>query len=209
MKSKKTTQETPKFPYSLRSIYLRDCTTWMDKGFDPLLPGQDLSAVFRTGEGRVDCRESTMKVNDGETKIHSCTFTTRFDFAYSKVTESNTPQSDDDIEKAFVVKITAEVSVDYIINTPDFPDAEMLHRWGNSNVMLHLWPYWREFCHSTMLRMGLPVTMIPLIQFSAGPDLAQQERSDNSTLSSEKSVPVVKARRASGSRRIIGHKVAP
>lgn len=206
MEAKESAQEARVLPYALRSIYLRDCTTWMDKGFDPLLPGQRLSAVFRTGEGRVDCRESTMKGYDGETKIRSCTFTTRFDFAYTKAAEDDTPQSDEDIEKALVAKITAEISADYLINTPDFPGSENLHRWGNSNVMLHAWPYWREFCHSTMLRMNLPVTMIPLVQFSADPGLAQQDRSENSTLPLEQSARVAKARRASGSKRAISRK---
>lgn len=195
MKTKESTPEPTALPYTLRSIYLRNCATWMDKGFDPLLPGQELSAVFRTGEGRVDCRESSLQGNNGEIKFRSCTFTTCFDFAYTKAGENNTPQSDEDIEKTLIAKISVEISVDYIVNTPDFPDNENLHRWGNNNAVLHAWPYWREFCHSTLLRMNLPVTMIPLVQFSTGPGPVQQKSSDNNTPPPEQPARKVKARR--------------
>ena len=179
MKAKEPASEPTTLPYSLRSIYLRNCATWMDKNFDPLLPGQELLAIFRTGEGRVDCRESSLQENNKEIKFRSCTFTTCFEFAYTKAGGNNTSQSDEEIEKALIAKVSAEISVDYIINTPDFPDSENLHRWGNSSVVPHAWPYWREFCHSTLLRMNLPVTMIPLVQFSAGPGPAQHESSEN------------------------------
>lgn len=195
MEPKETTPEPTALPYTLRSIYLRNCATWMDKEFDPLLPGQELLAVFRTGEGRVDCRESSLQENNGEIKFRSCTFTTCFDFAYTKAGENNTSQSDEDIEKALIAKVSAEISVDYIINTPDFPDQENLHRWGNGNVVLHAWPYWREFCHSTLLRMNLPVTMIPLVQFSTGLSPAQQESSESVTSPPEQPARKVKARR--------------
>lgn len=199
METKKSTPEPTALPYALRSIYLRNCSTWMAKEFDPLLPGQDLLAVFRTGEGRVDCRESSLQGDDGEIKFRSCTFTTRFEFAYTKAGENNTSQSDEDIEKALIAKISAEISVDYIINTPNFPDQESLHGWGNNNVVLHTWPYWREFCHSTLARMNLPVTMIPLVQFSAGTGQTQQESSKNTTLLPEQHVSKAKARRVSKS----------
>lgn len=154
-------------PYALRAIYLRDCTTWMDPRFDPLVPGQQLSAVFRTGEGSVDCRETVMRTESGETKIRSCTFKTRFDFAYTRAEADSFSSAEDDIEKSLVAKISVEIVADYLVNTPEFPDSEALQRWGNTNVVLQAWPYWREFCHSTLLRMNLPMTIIPMIQVSA------------------------------------------
>lgn len=159
-------------PYSLRAIYIRDSSTWMDPRFDPLVPGQQLSAVFRTGEGSVDCRETTMQTEDDQISIRSCTFITRFDFAYRRTEEMPTPPTEEDIEKSLVAKISVEIAADYLVNTPDFPDGDALQRWGNSNALLHTWPYWREFCHSTLVRMNLPVTIIPMVQFateSGGP----------------------------------------
>ena len=166
-------------PYTIRSIYLRDCTMRMDDGFDPLVPGQRLSAIFRTGQSRVSCRETMLPDGDTQVTVRSCAFTTRFDFAYTKATDDNTAPSDEDIEKAIAAQITADITVDYVINTASFPDQENLNRWAGSNVLLHAWPYWREFCHSTMLRMNLPVTIIPLVQFSAPPSAAEQSASES------------------------------
>lgn len=166
-------------PYTIRSIYLRDCTMRMDDGFDPLVPGQRLSAIFRTGQSRVSCRETVLQEGNTQATVRSCAFTTRFDFAYTKATEDNATPSDEDIEKAIAAQITADITVDYLINTASFPDQEDLAQWAGSNVLLHAWPYWRELCHSTMLRMNLPVTMIPLVQFSAPPGAAEQSASES------------------------------
>jgi len=166
----------------LRAIYLRDSAVRMDNSFDPILPGQQLAPIFRTGEGRVDCRETKISSDGNETIIHSCAFTTRFDFAYTKVTEGATVTSDEEIEKTIAAQITADITVDYLINSPGFPpDPENLKEWASSHVILHAWPYWREFCHSTMLRMNLPVTMIPLVQLALGPEPVGKMRVENSS----------------------------
>lgn len=159
-------------PYTLRAIYVRNSETWMDPQFDPLLPGQQLAGVFRTGEGSVDCRETTFETENGQFHSRSCMFITRFDFAYRRGDPAAAP-SDEDIEKSLVAKISVEFAADYLINTAAFPDSESLQRWGNSNVLLQTWPYWREFCHATLLRMGLPVTIIPMIQLSNNPEKPQ------------------------------------
>ena len=66
-------------------------------------------------------------------------------------------------EAILAAEITADITTDYQCNTPDFPDEANLLKWGQSNVLLHAWPYWREFCHSTLSRMRLPVTLMPLV----------------------------------------------
>lgn len=181
MTTKKSLQNVSVLPYTLRAIYLRDSAVRMDNSFDPILPGQQLAPIFRTGEGRVDCRETTISSDGNETIIHSCAFTTRFDFAYTKMTEGASDTSDEDIEKTIAAQITADITVDYLINSPDFPDPENLKGWASSHVILHAWPYWREFCHSTMLRMNLPVTMIPLVQVAVVPEPVGKMRAENNS----------------------------
>lgn len=153
-------------PYTLRAIYLRDSTTRMVQSFDPLTPGQVLTAVFRNGEGIVDCRETTLDEAGEKRLVRSCTFRTKFDFAYALSSGESSSAGEDDIEKDLIVQITAEIAADYLFSGDVFPDQEALQKWATSNVLLHTWPYWREFCHAAMLRMNLPVTMIPMIQFN-------------------------------------------
>lgn len=154
-------------PYTLRSIYLRNSKTRMADSFDPLIPGQQLNGVFRNSSSQVDCRETSLDVNGTPSLIKSCTFRVQFDFAYTIPAPGDQVMTEEDVEKSLLAQITAEIAVDYLFNEADFPTPEMLHKWANGNVILHAWPYWREFCHSAMLRMGLPVSLIPLVQFNS------------------------------------------
>jgi hypothetical protein len=182
MATNKTPQGGAVLPFTLRSIYVRNSSTRTDDHFDPLLPDQQLMAIFRTGEGRCDCREIKYTENDKDNVIRSCAFTTRFEFAYRRPTDGDQPISDEDIEKFIAAQITADITLDYLI------------KWAHENVILHAWPYWREFCHSTMLRMNLPVTMIPLVQLvqlvsdgnTANKEASTQKRSPRKTKAAAK-----------------------
>jgi hypothetical protein len=165
-KSEMALKSATPLPYTLRSIYLRSCETRMADAFDPLIPGQPLTGVFRNIAGEVDCRETTLEVEGVPSVIRSCTFKSTFDFAYTSPNVDGEVASEADIENNLLARISAEIAVDYSFNGDTFPDAAELQKWASTNVVLHAWPYWREFCHSTMLRMNLPVTMIPLVQFN-------------------------------------------
>lgn len=154
-------------PFSIRAVYLRNSSVNIAEGFDPTMPGQPLAAKFRTGDGKVECRETELDNNGEKQVIRSCTFTTRFEFAYTRPLDNPAPQVDEDFGKSLLAQIAADISVDYLYNLPEFPpDQQSLQKWASANVILHAWPYWREYCHSTLSRMNFPVTLIPLIQFS-------------------------------------------
>jgi len=161
-----TAESLPVPPYTLRSIYLRNSTTRLTAGFDPTIPGQPLAGVFRTHDGQVECRETEIEQDGQRSLVRSCAFTTAFEFAYTRPLETGLPQSDDDIEKTLVAQITAEITVDYLFNHDQFHDQAALQKWGASNVLVHAWPYWRELCHNTLLRMNLPVTIMPMMQIA-------------------------------------------
>lgn len=154
--------------YTLRGVYLRESTTWIRDTFDPLIPGQNLGPLMRTHPTRVECSEAkSLDASGTESIIRFCAFTNRLEFAYILHDSSHMPPSDEEIEKVIVAKITADITVDYLLNAENFPDQPALSKWGTSNVMVHAWPYWREFCHSTLCRMNLPVTMVPMLQINS------------------------------------------
>lgn len=156
-------------PYALRAIYLSGCTTRLGEDFDPLVPGQPLGAIFRTGESQVACREMTFADEAEQRLERGCVFTTRFEFAYTLNPEAALPSPESGLGSGIAAQISADITVDYRLNLDAFPPREELEKWARTSVMVHAWPYWREFCHSSMLRMNLPVTMIPLIQFADQP----------------------------------------
>lgn len=175
-------------PYTLRSIYLRNSTTRMSDRFDPLIPGQPLNGVFRNTPGQVDCQETTLEVDGTSNLIKSCCFKVRFDFAYTDPAHGDQVMTEEDVEKSLLAQITAEIAVDYQFNGTVFPTSEELQKWANGNVVLHAWPYWREFCHSAMLRMGLPVTLIPLVQFNNDANGSKSKASQPTNIGSPEAV---------------------
>jgi len=147
--------------YELRDIYLRESHTKLGLGFDPTIGGSELTGEFRILGGGSECRTQDAPTPDGTKQtLRTCVFTTRFEFRYLRAGLLD-PATQEPIVAA---EITADITTDYQCNTPDFPDEANLLKWGQSNVLLHAWPYWREFCHSTLLRMRLPVTLMPLFR---------------------------------------------
>jgi hypothetical protein len=59
--------------------------------------------------------------------------------------------------------IQVDIAVEYCLDGEKMPNAESLKAWAASGVLTHAWPYWREFCHSMMVKMSLPVIMVPLL----------------------------------------------
>lgn len=151
-------------PFSLRAVYLREGKQWMSDDFDPMLHGQQLSGQFRASSHRIDVQEVVENIPDAKT-IKSCRVTSSFEFRYLNIPMDMQPQEGEE-DKYLVAEISARITVDYLIETSETPSKEKLEQWASSNALLHCWPYWREFCHSTLLRMSLPITMMPMMEIS-------------------------------------------
>lgn len=156
--------ETPStLPLALRSIYLRESSTRFRENFDPLKPGQPLQmqAKFAPIGYLVN---GDMPIDGGEVVPRSYTFLTQFEFNYfAGPFDTSVPIESIDTSDP-VAKITAQIGVDYLVTPGETtPTEDRLHSWANSAALVHAWPYWREFAHNTMMRMNLPVMMIPLL----------------------------------------------
>jgi hypothetical protein len=64
------------------------------------------------------------------------------------------------------LEIKAEFGVQYeIVDGVDLMKMESsLAAFCQHNVGFHVWPYWREFVHSTCARMGIPLVPVPMYQ---------------------------------------------
>lgn len=47
---------------------------------------------------------------------------------------------------------------------------EQLTAFGASSVLMNAWPYWREYAHNTVVRIGLPPMVVPLLTLRAIPE---------------------------------------
>lgn len=161
-------------PYTLRAIYIRSSQIELAKWFDPLTV-LAIDGEFRVLDGNVECRIQEITTTDGKPdEQKTCVFTTRFEFRYTLHAgqEHIRPGGEE------VAKIAADISADYLFSGDKFPPNEELHKWGQINVLIHTWPYWREFCHNALSRMQLPVTLMPLVNISPPkkPTIEHKER---------------------------------
>lgn len=149
-------------PFTLRAVYLHSSQLRMSDNFDPMIPGQQLVGQFRQTGGRISCQELT-EVDGKGMLVRSCIFIPHFDFRYFLKHDNEDAQVENVAVENVVAELSADIAVDYIVNLPNNPPEDLLAKWGSSNVLLHAWPYWREYCHSTLARMNLPVTLMPMI----------------------------------------------
>ena len=152
-------KESPQ--YILRGIYVRESQLFMKDDFDPLSVGSDLVGKFRIISQNVSLRE---EITENEEKNIYCAFTTHFQFGYSEENINNEVE-EAELDPEFLTSISLKISVDYKINNGISPSQEDIQKWGTTNVLLHSWPYWREYCHSMQMRMNIPTQIIPLWYF--------------------------------------------
>ena len=171
--------------YNLRAIYVRSSVMSLDDGFDPTIGGQPLTGQFRSHLSSYTFRELFIPLPDGtKQKIRSYEFTTSFTFRYQ------TPQTDDkgEIEMKTAasiggaaptgngsgalgeieMKTAASIGVDFVssyerVSTSE-PSKEELEGFGKTAALVHVWPYFREYCSTAMQKMNLPATLIPLLE---------------------------------------------
>jgi hypothetical protein len=148
-------------PFQLRSVYLSGGQIILAPDFDPTLPGQPLVGKFRIVDGNAAVKK-TLLPGQSPDVMDTCVFKTKFEFRYIRALDNGDAPPESEEEARLASSISAEISVDYLLTSSDVPSKEALEGIAKSNVLVHIWPYWREYCHSTLARMNLPVTLMPL-----------------------------------------------
>jgi hypothetical protein len=76
--------------------------------------------------------------------------------------------SDDGIKtEDQVARMIHTFAADYRVKDKQMPDQEALGSFI-TNVIYHVWPYWREAVHSQVARMRLPAITIPMMKMAKG-----------------------------------------
>jgi len=143
---------------AIKMVYLENSEIKLYNDFDPLAPGQELIGQFRIGT-----KSSTLKetVQDDTTQ-RFIRFHVSAGMRYlkgpilSKLDENN-------ISDFLASEITASFIAEYAIIGDEIISDECVKEFGKVNAPFNVWPYWREYCHSTCSRMALPVTVIPML----------------------------------------------
>lgn len=164
-------------PLTLRAIYFRKVENKISENFDPLIPGQRLIGQFRTTPD--DAPQLTEAMLGNELQLKTVAFNTKFAFRYT--TEVEKAKSGAEIEDSDVsASIFACIIADYIIDNDWKIDAASLERWSLNEVISHSWPYWREYCHTSLLKMALPNSIVPQFNTIKMPNSLSDKKTSNS-----------------------------
>jgi len=149
-------------PYVLRSIFFKRAEISTRPDFDVTVANQALISFNRISSGSATTKVIEVEGPEGLQKIKTCSFATVCDFRY-KLDDGVAVDPNQPDESVFVASITAEIIADYLLVVPEFPSEELIKQWSSKNAVLHIWPYWREFCQSSQQRLNLPSAIIPML----------------------------------------------
>jgi hypothetical protein len=146
-------------------VYLHSTETRFCNNFDPLVPNQELIGQFNIAVKSCSLKE--IKEESGA-KHQILVFQTEASMRYLKapIPEElkDAQDSDEQLEKLMASEIIANFVSEYVIKGIDAEELgkEATFEFARVNVPHQIWPYWREYCHSTCARMSLPVSILPM-----------------------------------------------
>lgn len=164
----------PHLPLELYGIYVKSADLQLLNGFDPLVPNQEVIGRFKQPLVRAEKKMKPIG-NDGSDCI-ACDYTMRFEFLYFKPDENGREPSEAEAEKYMVAKLSVDFVSSYVVvgdSNIEVTD-DFIYGFGNTQLALHVWPYWREFCQSSMYRMALPPLLMPLLPVAVPMDQDQR-----------------------------------
>jgi hypothetical protein len=150
---------------SIEMVYLQSTDVRMCNGFDPLIPNQELVGQYNITPKSCCVKELQAEDNDVKHKFLSYQTEARMRYLKAPIPDElkNNPENDALLENLIAVEIVAVFTSEYTIKcTEDLPEDAILE-FGRLNVPHQVWPYWREYCHSTCARMSLPVSILPML----------------------------------------------
>ncbi|UOD28812.1 hypothetical protein INH39_25725 [Massilia violaceinigra] len=150
-----------KIPLRLRSVYIRESKALMAQDFFPTIVGQNLVGEFRVNPGTVPPTiYDGVRPNEAPTTVLE--FSPYFEFRYHR---GVTPELISD--ESVCASISMQIALEYTLLEGKIPRLDDMDAWLEHEVLAQAWPYWQEFCHSTMLRMNLPVMRAPILDLMA------------------------------------------
>lgn len=156
---------------SIQMVYLHSTEAKIYNGFDPLMPNQEL-----VGQYGISIKSYLVKElkNEETGVIHKfLVYQTEAGMRYLKGPVSDelkenpeNPENAEQLDKLIAAEITATFVSEYLIKCDEELPQDAISEFGRINVPHQVWPYWREYCHSTCARMSLPVSILPMFSIN-------------------------------------------
>lgn len=149
---------------SIKMVYLYSTDARFYNSFDPLIPNQELIGQFNIGTNSCSIKELQ---DETGTRHKFLVYQTEARMRYLKGPIpgelKKSLENDEQLDKLTVVEIIATFISEYAITCDEDLPQDAIQEFGRVNVPHQVWPYWREYCHSTCARMSLPVSILPML----------------------------------------------
>lgn len=145
---------------ALQDIYIRSANATTVGAFDPK---EHDEAEFGV-QLKFSVASSEYKPNkDDKTKPGLVRYLIGTGLRFTREEGSDSREDDSESKTVPVAEITATFVVDYLARDPSAVTKESLEAF-NQNALHHVWPYWREFIHTSSGRLRLPSVILPIRQ---------------------------------------------
>ncbi|WP_285410080.1 hypothetical protein [Pseudomonas sp. FR229a] len=138
-------------------IFINESTSKLAEGFDPKFDVRSESLIFQTK----NLVTSSAVIEGGEDEDSFILFRVTSELGIrifckdDKVTDTDEPD--------VLAMIEATMHADYEISDKSITeDQPALDEFALNNVSYHVWPYWREYVTSQLMRMNMPKVILPM-----------------------------------------------
>lgn len=148
---------------SIQMVYLHSSEVKICNEFDPLIPNQELIGQYNIGTKSCCVKEIQ---EDSGLKHKTLIYQTEARMRYLKgpISEDSKEflKNEELLDGQIAAEIVATFVSEYTIKCEEHLPQDAVLEFGRLNVPHQIWPYWREYCHSTCARMSLPVSILPM-----------------------------------------------
>lgn len=152
---------------SIQMVYLHSSEAKIHNNFDPLIPNQELIGQFNINTK--SCNKKELLDENGVThKFLVYQTEARMRYLKGPIQEElkDSLENEELLEKLVAAEIIAVFIAEYAIKCDEELPHDVVLEFGRINVPHQIWPYWREYSHSTCARMSLPVSILPMFSIN-------------------------------------------
>ena len=141
--------------FAIQDVYICDIKAHCQTDFEPRVPIEPLgiqTRISQNQEAQYYCLAS------GNNRGHFLKYFIETGLRVLRPgIDAAGPVADDQVLAEIVITFIAT----YVIKNEEAPSEQLVNAFAD-NAIHHIWPYWREYVHSTMIRFRLPPVMLPM-----------------------------------------------
>ncbi|WP_460107806.1 hypothetical protein [Pseudomonas sp. H1_F01] len=138
-------------------IFINESTSKLAEGFDPKFDARTETLIFQTKN--LVTSSAVIEGGDDEDSFTLFRVTSELGIRIFCKDDEKTDPDEPDV----LAMIEATMHADYEISDKSITeDQPALDEFALNNVSYHVWPYWREYVTSQLMRMNMPKVVLPM-----------------------------------------------